>query len=96
LCPDRRNKKCSIIPTPKRPNNWRFDPGDPGFHGFALGTFDGCTHPTAQIHENSIVIVSESAAILWDISDRPILRFVLLLPPPLVRPLFSFLGTGSR
>jgi hypothetical protein len=90
--PDRRNRKCSIIPNAKRPCNWRFDPGDPGFHGFALSSFEGSTFPTAQIHENSIVIVSESAAIFWDISDRPILRFVLLLPPPFVRPLFSFLG----
>jgi hypothetical protein len=90
--PSPRNPKCSVPPPAKKPNNWRFEPPDSGFHSFALGVYRPNSNVVAQIHGNSIVIVSEAMALFWDISDRPVLRFLLLLPPPLVRPTFSFLG----
>jgi hypothetical protein len=89
---DPRNPKCSVAPAAKKPNNWRFEPQEAGFHSFALGCFTPNSSVVAQVHDNAIVIVSESMALFWDISDRPVLRFILLLPPPLVRPIFAFLG----
>jgi hypothetical protein len=89
---DPRNPKCSVAPAAKKPNNWRFEPQESGFHSFALGCFSPNSSVVAQVHESSIVIVSESMALFWDISDRPVFRFILLLPPPLARPTFAFLG----
>jgi hypothetical protein len=89
---DPKTPKCSVAPPPARPSNWRFEPSGTGFLAFALGSFRPGSKPSAAIHENSIVLVSESAAIFWDIVDRPVLRFLLCLPPPPIRPIFSFLG----
>jgi hypothetical protein len=90
---DPKTPKCSVAPAPARPNNWRFEPSGSGFLAFTLGSFRAGSRPSAAIHESAIVLVSESAAIFWDIVDRPVLRFLLCLPPPPIRPIFSFLGS---
>lgn len=75
------------------PKKWSFrKPKEDEFHVLLLGSFDADSNPTAQIHENSIIILSEAVALIWDIYEKPIFRIMLLLPLPVKRPSFSFFG----
>lgn len=75
------------------PDRWHFKKiNNEEITNIILSVFLPEANPTAQIFQNSIIIVSETAAIVWDLFDRPVLRFILMLPLPMLRPYFSFCG----
>lgn len=77
------------------PNKWHFPcPHQNQFEVFLLASFEKKENPTCEVYNNSILIISESTVIIWDLFDRPVLRTIILLPLPIQsqRPLFSFRG----
>ena len=57
-----------------------------------LANFEKGMNATAQVNGNSIIIVSESVALIWDIYERPVFKLMLIPPFPMKSPLFSFMG----
>ena len=55
-----------------------------------ISAFEPNLNPTAQIHDNSIFIISEKMCLIFDYNEKPELRVAIILPLPLLRPLFSF------
>ena len=77
------------------PTKWHFPfPKQNEFETFLLASFKKSENPTCEVYNNSILIISESIIIIWDLFDRPILKTIILLPLPIQsqRPLFSFRG----
>ena len=80
---------------PEFPTHWQFSSLEQFKNQTTLlciGAFEPNLNPTAEIHDNSIFIISEKICLVWDYTDRPELRVALILPLPLFRPLFSFYG----
>lgn len=77
------------------PKNWRFpSPTHNKFESFLLASFKQTENPTCEVFDNSILIISGSTIIIWDLHDRPVLRSIIFLPLQIQtqRPLFSFKG----
>ena len=88
-------QNCSISPEDTEPEKWRFQMQNQNeFQVFLISSFKPSERPSCKIYNNSLLIHSESAIIIWDIIDKPVLRCIILLPLPVKSetPLVSFRG----
>ena len=80
------------------PKNWVFSENclddfknDTKIPSFLLGCFEPDSEPFVQIYKDTIIIVTNTVAFIWDLPKGiPIFRLAVLLPQTTKIPLFSF------